>query len=239
MLQRIAGLVSAAGLVLAVACSQTDPGITTKVKARFVNDDIVKAYQINVDTKNGVVTLTGDVETTAAKEQAIKLARGTEGVRDVVDRMRVNEAAATSGLLNREAGTAESLPPPQTGEKTQPGIVERTEDAARNVGEKTADATRNAREKTADAARNAGEKTADAARRTGAVVTDAAITTAVKTKFLADTAVKGLSIDVDTKDGVVTLTGNVTSKAEANRALMLARNTEGVKRVVNNLKIGA
>jgi osmotically-inducible protein OsmY len=58
-------------------------------------DPIVKAYQVDVTTENKVVTLTGDVETTAAKEQAARIARQTDGVRDVIDRLRVNDTAAT------------------------------------------------------------------------------------------------------------------------------------------------
>jgi osmotically-inducible protein OsmY len=70
------------------------------------------------------------------------------------------------------------------------------------------------------------------------VITDASLTTAVKTKFLADSQVKGLNIDVDTSNGVVTLNGRVSSQAEASRAMTIARNTDGVKRVINNLKVG-
>ena len=69
-------------------------------------------------------------------------------------------------------------------------------------------------------------------------MTDAAVTSAVKTKFLADTAVSGLKIDVDTKAGMVTLNGMVPTKAEADRAVGIARDTSGVKSVVNNLRIG-
>ena len=47
----------------------------------------------------------------------------------------------------------------------------------------------------------------------------------------------GLKIDVDTSNGVVTLTGNVSSRAEADRAVMMARSTEGVARVINNLRV--
>ena len=63
------------------------------------------------------------------------------------------------------------------------------------------------------------------------------ITSAVKTKFLADTTVSGLKIDVDTKGGVVSLKGTVTTKAEADRAVSLSRETSGVKQVVNNLRV--
>ena len=52
-------------------------------------DDTVKAYQVDVDTRNGVVRLSGNVENTAAKEQAIQIARQTDGVRDVIDQIRV------------------------------------------------------------------------------------------------------------------------------------------------------
>ncbi len=60
------------------------------------------------------------------------------------------------------------------------------------------------------------KKAGDAADRAGEVTGDAAITTAVKTKFLADTHVSGLKIDVDTMNGVVTLTGNVQGRRREN-----------------------
>src|SRR2546429_6537510 len=85
MFHKLALLCSAAGLVMTVACSQTDPGITTAVKTKFAADDTVKAYQIDVDTSKGVVTLTGTVEVPAAKEQAVLIARRTDGVKDVID----------------------------------------------------------------------------------------------------------------------------------------------------------
>ena len=73
----------------AVACSETDAGVTTKVKAKFAADDTVKAYQIDVDTDRKIVTLKGVVENDAAKMQAVRLARETEGVASVVDQLSV------------------------------------------------------------------------------------------------------------------------------------------------------
>jgi osmotically-inducible protein OsmY len=83
----------------------------------------------------------------------------------------------------------------------------------------------------------AKDKTKAAAQKTGTVLTDAEITTAVKTKFLADSKVGGLKIDVDTSHGVVTLTGPVNSVAEKNEAVRLARTTAGVKSVVSKLTV--
>ena len=67
---------------------------------------------------------------------------------------------------------------------------------------------------------------------------DAAITTKVKTKFLADPDVKGLAIDVDTKDGVVTIAGSVPAAADKVRIGHLVEKTTGVKSVVNDLTVG-
>jgi hyperosmotically inducible protein len=61
----------------------------------------------------------------------------------------------------------------------------------------------------------------------------------VKTKFLADTTISGLKIDVDTKDNVVTLSGTVPTAAEKRRAVEVARDTDGVKSVVDRLKVGS
>ena len=73
----------------------------------------------------------------------------------------------------------------------------------------------------------------------GAAVSDAALTTTVKSKLLADPTVSGLKIDVDTKDGVVTLTGKVKSTREESEALRIARSTDGVKRVQDKVTVSA
>jgi hyperosmotically inducible protein len=212
MLQRFAVILSTAGMVVMIACSQSDPGVTTAVKSKLAADDTVKAYQIDVDTKDRVVTLSGTVETAAAKDQAVMIARQTDGVRDVVDHIAVNpDAAATAGDLREEANEA---------------------------GREARDEAREAADAAKELGRDVQTKAGEAADRTGAALTDAAVTSAVKAKLLADTAVSGLKIDVDTKDGVVTLNGMVANKTEADRAMSLARDSAGVKRVVSNLRIG-
>jgi len=85
--------------VMITACAQTDPGITTAVKTKLAADDTVKAYKIDVDTKEGVVTLAGTVDSQAAKSRAIEIANTTKGVKSVVDELRIPEpTAATSGV---------------------------------------------------------------------------------------------------------------------------------------------
>ena len=59
----------------------------------------------------------------------------------------------------------------------------------------------------------------------------------VKTRLLDDPQVKGLRIDVDTRDGVVFLTGAVGSDVEKQKAIQLAKETKGVRDVQSNLTL--
>ena len=63
----------------------SDAMITTKVKASFAADDQVKATAINVDTDDGVVKLKGQVASDSARERAITIAKGIDGVKSVDD----------------------------------------------------------------------------------------------------------------------------------------------------------
>jgi osmotically-inducible protein OsmY len=66
---------------------------------------------------------------------------------------------------------------------------------------------------------------------------DLSITDSVKGKLAADSEMSRLRINVETTDGVVTLSGTVATAAEKSKAEQIARNTEGVMRVVNNITI--
>jgi len=71
--------------------------------------------------------------------------------------------------------------------------------------------------------------------RTQEVIGDAGITAKVKSKFIADSELKALQIDVDTTNGAVTLRGSVATPMERDRAATVARETEGVTSVDNQL----
>ena len=70
-------------------------------------------------------------------------------------------------------------------------------------------------------------------------VSDAAITTKVKAKFAADNQVSAMNIKVDTDNGVVKLSGNAKSQDEAAKAAEIARGTEGVTSVTNDIRVSA
>lgn len=77
--------------------------------------------------------------------------------------------------------------------------------------------------------------TADASEQ----MDDTWITTKVKADLLVTEDVPGSAIDVDTKNGVVTLTGTVESQAEADKAVSVAKGIKGVTNVKSKLKVGS
>lgn len=72
---------------------------------------------------------------------------------------------------------------------------------------------------------------------TSQTLDDAGISTKVKAQLAADTQTSAIKIAVDTTDSVVTLSGVVPTEKEKARAEQIARSTEGVKQVVNNITI--
>ncbi len=67
---------------------------------------------------------------------------------------------------------------------------------------------------------------------------DAALTAKVKAKLLSDDVLNGMKIDVDTQSGVVFLSGVVDTADQKKKAVELAKNTDGVQKVEDNLKVG-
>ncbi len=87
-------------LVSALGCSATstkestgeyfdDTWITTKVKAVLMEDSVVKAREVNVETFKSIVQLSGFVESEQAMDQAVKLAANVKGVKSVKNDMLI------------------------------------------------------------------------------------------------------------------------------------------------------
>jgi hyperosmotically inducible protein len=201
----------------------SDGTITTEVKTRLMKDKAARATSIDVDTKAGVVTIAGDVPTATDKMRIGQLVEKTTGVKSVVNNLTVGKTAGTSG----HDGVAV---------KDDSGKVAiKTHDD--NVKVKTDDSTVAIKDDAADKGKAAANKTEHAAKKTGEVITDASITTAVKTHLMKDSAARGSSIDVTTKDGVVTITGAVLTAADKARIGQLVEHTTGVKTVNNELTV--
>lgn len=140
----------------------------------------------------------------------------------------------TAALDKTGAATDTALDAPRDAASTAAdataNAADDTAQAAKNVAERTAD-------KTKDIAVDVASKTKDASVATGAAVTDAWITTRLNAKFVDEKLLDHSDINVDTNDHVVTLKGTVTSEAGKARAAAIARDNEGVTRVVNQLVV--
>jgi osmotically-inducible protein OsmY len=69
-----------------------DAWITTQVYARFFVDPDIKGRNIKVDTQAGIVTLTGTVQSTSERNQAVAKAKTTDGVKQVIDKLSLATA---------------------------------------------------------------------------------------------------------------------------------------------------
>lgn len=74
------------------AAAVDDATITTKVKAAVLAEPGLKSLQIDVDTKDAVVTLAGTVDTPELKQRATQIAQNVGGVRSVVDNLVVKSS---------------------------------------------------------------------------------------------------------------------------------------------------
>ncbi len=86
-----------------------------------------------------------------------------------------------------------------------------------------------------DASRDAGNHVENTTNKAGQAIDDAAITASIKSKLIADDELKAIDINVDTSKGVVTLTGAAPNAKAVARATTIARATNGVSDVKNNL----
>ena len=72
---------------------------------------------------------------------------------------------------------------------------------------------------------------------TGEYVDDTVITAKVKTAILGESTLKSSEINVETFKGVVQLSGFVNSQSDVNRAVVVAKNVNGVKSVKNDMRV--
>jgi hyperosmotically inducible protein len=113
-----------------VAASQVstikDGWLVMKVHSEMVDEDVLSGSNIDVDVKNGVVTLQGTVPSEAARSRALAVAKANDGVKSVVDQLKIAPAKGTN----------------------MAGKVDKAEDKAQAAGEKAADKTVSATKKT-------------------------------------------------------------------------------------------
>lgn len=120
---------------------------------------------------------------------------------------------------------------------TGAAVAANTREAVATVKEKTAAAIDRTKEMASNAAHKAENATERAGEKTARVASDGNITAKVKAGLVSDPALKGMEINVDTEGGVVMLSGFVESKAEADKAMQVAKGVDGVTNVKSAIKV--
>ena len=156
--------------------------------------------------------------------------------------------AATAGslLLLIALGACGKKDEGQTVGQKLDSAVAKTEQAAADVKVKTEQAAAEAKVKTESSMAKAGEvikeqtEKVEAAGKAGAAkvsatIEDVAITAAISSQFAKDTELSAIKIDVDTKNGAVTLNGPAPTAAAKDKASTIAKAVKGVTSVDNKL----
>lgn len=196
----------------------TDQDMAGAVERRLRRNKGVSADTLDVTANAGVVTLTGTADSLAVKDRAAEVARATKGVRAVVNRVTVRPPAGLSDDLVRSrvvaalaadsaADSYEITTAVSGGVVTLSGTVQSW--VERDLAERVARRVRGATE-----VRN------DLTVRTPAQPRpDAEIVADVRGRMEWDRRVNAGGIDVQVKDGKVTLSGTVASAAERTQAV--------------------
>ena len=239
-----------------------DSWLTTKIQAQYFADDDIKARYINVSTRDGVVTLSGRVESAESKQQALQIAQNTDGVRQVQDHLVIGleqardrssvpeqmDAAWITTKIQAKYFADPSVNGRDINVTTTNGVVtlsgrvdsEQTRQQAIAIARGT-DGVARVEDRLAvqpeGAVATTGAAGGNTGRTLGEKIDDARITSTIQSKYFLDDLVKGRRINVDTRQGVVTLRGDVGNESERAQALLLARNTDGVQRVEDNLTV--
>ncbi|MFN7927919.1 MAG: BON domain-containing protein [Blastocatellia bacterium] len=229
---------------------------TGKVKSNFSLSKRLSIYDLKVATQNGVVTLTGRVPTEIDKELAASVAKDTTGVTGVTNQLVVESGLRPSEQSLRETARIADLEiqadlreryassPELSGENIQITIKDRNVTLS---GEVTSPQQKAGAEQVARSINNIQNvtnmlavKDVTAGRNeTPGVSSDSSQRLGKQVQFALfnerDNFVEVGAINVDTKDGIVTLSGNVSSKAERALAERITRDVNGVQTIRNQL----
>jgi len=227
---------SAAGVTAASGGLVT--GTDTRDPAKSTAVD--KCAQQGGDAKTGCLVQT---KPSPVKEKAGEIANRTENATEHAGEKtavaastaadKTKAAAATAVEKTREVAHAAA-------EKTKEvahTVAQKTENAVDTAGDKSRQAAATTAHKTDNAMDNAGDKTREAGANTKVAASDTAITTKVKAGLVKEPNLESLGIHVETEKGVVMLSGFVNSKAEADKAVKVAKGVDGVTSVKSAIKV--
>jgi len=234
--------------------SVTDDRIESSAKQTYVFKTYLKGDDIKIQSKDGVVTLTGTVSEESHKSLAKETVENLAGVKSVDNKLLVKgETAAAftdAWLLTKVKSTllfhrnvngtgtevlAKDGNVTLRGEATNLAQKDLTTEYAKDV-----EGVKNVKNEMTvlTAAAKPGKKTiGEKVDAISEKIDDASITALVKTTLLYHRSTSALKTTVETKDGVVKLGGKAKNAAEKDLATKIVSDVHGVKKVINNMTV--
>jgi len=211
-----------------------DEDITVAVKNELKYDDGVQAHLIDVETHDGIVTLSGSVANILAKDRAEKLVGAIKGVKSIVNNIEVKSVNRTDEQIQRDVENA-LLRNPVT--ETYEVEVEVEDNKVILTGEVGSRAEKTLTEKVAKGIKGIQKFENNIDVEYEGDRTDSEITEEIKRKLESSVWIDDALIEVNTLNGRVTLSGTVGSALEKSRVYNAAW-VAGVKSVNDdNLEI--
>jgi len=231
----------------AVKESSQDAATTSKVRTALLLSKHVSAFDLKVETRQGEVTLTGQVPSEEIKAVAGAIAQDTSGVRQVHNDLAVNPSAERNPEMERLGGRVADL---EIKTIINDALLKSTElkDQAIEAHVSKRVVTLNGTAKTASQ-KYAAQQIAWQVPGVQEVINNLTVTEAqaapesadeklarrVEFELYSTRAISLKNVQIHSQNGTVTLTGNVTSRAEKLLAEKITQSVEGVRKVVNNL----
>jgi osmotically-inducible protein OsmY len=193
----------------------TDHGITAAVDRALVFEKGVFPSRVDVNTSEGIVTLSGAVSNLLAKERAVKIAESIRGVRAAIDRIAVTPVVRPDADIRKDILAALRLDPATESYRVSLSVENSLATLTGTVGSYT--------EKQLAARTAAGVKGVKEVRNDLTINyltkrTDSQIASDIKARLQWDVWINGEQISSAVKDGKVTLTGAVASAISKSRA---------------------
>lgn len=219
--------------------SDTDDRIESSFKKSFVYKTYLKDENIKITSKDGIVTLSGDVLYDAHKPMAQDTAEALPGVKSVDNKIIVKEEKSSDGWLRTKVQTAlvfhSNVSATKTEVSVKSGVVTLKGEAASQARK---DLTTQYAQQVEGVKSVVNQmKIAKPTSSMAEKIDDASITAQVKMILLAHRSTGVLRTTVTTKDGIVTLGGIARSEAEIDLATKLAEDIEGVDHVYNTMTV--
>ena len=250
MKTRNSALVLLAALALLVVsvpgyASKMDDRIESSARKSYVFKTYLQSDDIKIQSREGVVTLTGMVSADYHKRLAHQTVEGLPGVKRVDDRLEVK---GTSPTANSDAWLRDkvkvtlllhnSVRGSTTEVDVKDGIVTLRGDASSQGQKELTTEYAKDIEGIKDVVNQMTVTQVPRKERTaGETIDDASITSQVKMSLLYHRSTSALDTKVKTRRGVVTLFGTASSEAQLNMTTRIARDVNGVKEVKNRMSI--